>query len=531
MKQRILPLLLVLVLCLPAAALSEMVDPLGSYEETITLTTSRAMNSTTQFDENDPEKKNYAENRWTNAFLEFLNIDLQYDWIASDDDSNIAKWSAAIASGNAPDFAIVSDSVYKLLLDSDMIADMTDLYDQYASEGYKALLDDVALDQLTFGGRMYGLPYPSKGYHGMTALFVRGDWLDALGLSFPESYEEMLDVARAFQAAQLGGENTFGLMFSGNASADGKLHAILNVFGAYLDYWLDIDGKLAWSNVQPEMREALLALQALYTEGLINKDFAVTTIDLAKEYVSSGKVGIFYANSSATTNTIQALYDNDPNVAIESSTIKGRGGEAIVFQTNTPRTGRIFVNANCEHPEAVVKMLNLAYELTSTPENYALYGISDGHMWFKYLPFADMPKSQLNDLIGSYEIALAEEAGAKSYEEYPFTVPDAAGWYGEYLLSKEGKAPVWYNLTFGPTGTYTLAYHAYNEGRHLPNAYVGLPTETQELKGDIINDALSTAMYEVIMGADISVYDAACEAWYRNGGQQVTDELNEMLGR
>ena len=34
-------------------------------------------------------------------------------------------------------------------------------------------------------------------------------------------------------------------------------------------------------------------------------------------------------------------------------------------------------------------------------------------------------------------------------------------------------------------------------------------------------------MMEVVMGADISVYEEAVAQWYANGGQTITDEVNE----
>jgi hypothetical protein len=34
-------------------------------------------------------------------------------------------------------------------------------------------------------------------------------------------------------------------------------------------------------------------------------------------------------------------------------------------------------------------------------------------------------------------------------------------------------------------------------------------------------------MTEVILGADISVYDRAVRDWFNNGGQQITDEVNQ----
>ena len=41
------------------------------------------------------------------------------------------------------------------------------------------------------------------------------------------------------------------------------------------------------------------------------------------------------------------------------------------------------------------------------------------------------------------------------------------------------------------------------------------------------NADLNAAMVKVIMGEDISVWTKAVEAWYANGGQDITDEVTE----
>jgi len=43
----------------------------------------------------------------------------------------------------------------------------------------------------------------------------------------------------------------------------------------------------------------------------------------------------------------------------------------------------------------------------------------------------------------------------------------------------------------------------------------------------ILDDAMKTAMIKVIMGEDISVYEKAVKDWYANGGQIMTDEVNQ----
>ena len=72
---------------------------------------------------------------------------------------------------------------------------------------------------------------------------------------------------------------------------------------------------------------------------------------------------------------------------------------------------------------------------------------------------------------------------------------------------------------------------AYECGRIVTNAFFGLDTETMALKKGIINEALMTSIIEVMMGADISVYEKAVDDWYANGGQQITDEVNEWYSR
>ena len=135
-------------------------------------------------------------------------------------------------------------------------------------------------------------------------------------------------------------------------------------------------------------------------------------------------------------------------------------------------------------------------------------------------------------MAAAYEIQLAYEAGAKTSADYEWEYTDAKGWYDSYLDALNGgSTPDWYYLTFGKGGVYTQLYDAFLRGLHLANAYVGLPTATQQMMGDVIDSQLKTAMFEVIMGADISAYDDAVKVWLSSGGQMILDEINEALGK
>ena len=385
MAKKWLTLLLAMWMLLSCAALAEepavdfaTLEGVIAYEEPVEISFARSVDPTATIDESDPRMKSYSENIWTTTFKEALNIDVTYDWIATDADSNNAKWGAAIASGDLPDAASVTDQVYKQLLEAGLVADMTDIYEAEASSLYKSLNTQDILDNMTTGGRMYGLPLPGNKYIGNAVLFVRTDWMEQLGLELPETIDDVVNMARAFKEAKLGGEDTIGLMFAdGSGVNDGHLKGFMNGYGAYRNIWVEVDGKLAWSNTLPEMREALLALQALYAEGLINQDFAVTNGTVAQEFVASGKCGIFYSTDYAVTMSMQAAVDLDPNADFACVGIPGLTADAQTqMQTGAITVNKVFVNVNCEHPEAAIKWLDywLGQEGTMKTTWYGIEG-------------------------------------------------------------------------------------------------------------------------------------------------------------
>jgi putative aldouronate transport system substrate-binding protein len=297
--------------------------PYGKYTPAITLSTTRIMDSTIKFDPANPDMKSWEENRLAAAFEKEIGIKFTYKWIATDADSNLAKWNAAIATGDIPDFAMVSDNVYKLLYEADMIADMGQIFRDYASPELTAMIPENFFTQMIIDGKMLGIPLPNKGYHSGTVLWIRKDWLDRLKLSIPKTTNDVVEIARAFKNARLGGSDTIGIIFSNNNHGgskieygDGKWSGFVNGFGAYLNYWIVRNGKLEFSEVQPEMRTALLAMQSLYNEGLINRDFAVANAQVAQEYFSSGKAGLVYSTTWMTHSTMMSLHANDPGAEI-----------------------------------------------------------------------------------------------------------------------------------------------------------------------------------------------------------------------
>jgi putative aldouronate transport system substrate-binding protein len=514
-----LALLMVPVFALSAAGSKQ--DTGDQSKGIITLSTVRTMNSTILFDQNDPEKRSFDENRWNKAYFEELGVRLEHKWIASDSASDTIRWNTAMASGDVPDFAIVNNSIYKLLYDADLIADMGDVFKKNISPELSSIIPDSYLQQMTFNGKMYGFPLPSKAFNGSDILFVRKDWLDKLRLPVPQSVEDVLSVALAFKEAKFGGSDTIGILFGNGTGNDGKWSGLMNGYGAYRDYWLEKNGQLVFSNIQDEMKGALLAMQALYLDGIMNKDFAVTNSALAQEYVAGGKVGIFYGTSYITTTSLLTLHNTDPKAEVINIFPPSLKGKNYPIQTSTPQARRVFVSKKCANPEAVIKMANLTLKLQNEKDTEYWTG-PDGFIWYKYIPLGgDVFVESTYDLDQGNLIRQAENTGSLGTNNLTVITR-----YENYKKSKTGDAPYWYTTTFGPDATYTILYDAYHSNKLLTDAFLGLPTDTMALKQTIINDELTTAMVEVIMGANIRTFEQAVEKWKASGGQQITDEVN-----
>jgi putative aldouronate transport system substrate-binding protein len=493
------------------------------------------------FDESDPDKRSYDENRWTRTWQEELGIQVRNIWISPDSESYIAKWSAAIASQDVPDFANVNDNVYKQLYDADLIADMTDIWQDYVTDEYLESLASTDVSMMTLDGRMYGFPGGTRAMAGTSLLFVRQDWLDKLGLPVPETIDEVVETARKFRDARLAGPDTIPFFFSNNVGggttftgSDGKWDGFFNAYGAYLNYWLEKDGKLTYSSVEPEMRTALLKLQSIYKEGLINRDFATVNATVAREYIASGKAGIHYSSAWSTTGGMDTLAQNSaefrtapwkmitgvfPPPAVKGQTVK--------VQTNSPKGMRIFVSNRTPHPEAVLKLVMLSYHLPNqSPEKYQYYieGNAEDFYWFWYLPWGDHMTPVDADLYRS-------EAVRRAIRDNDMSIAIERNWtknvedYRDALAAAPNSRP--YQLLMnGPYGSFSVVYDYYNKGQVLFQGFNGLPTDTMALRDGILRGALEAAMFEVVMGADISVWDQAVQSWHADGGDQIAREVN-----
>lgn len=503
-----------------AAGSKAAADPLGKYDSTVTLSTVRFLDSNVKFDAGNPAKKSLTENAWASAYQDQLNIKFNYLWTPNLDEYD-SKWNVAIASGDIPDCASVDSTIYKELLDAGMVEDMTQYYNDYASDTYKkANTDDGGLTMryMTTDQKLYGLPQNGTQPDTANLIFIRKDWLEKVNMPEPKTLDDLISVAQAFVKAKLGGQNTYGIFASKDITT---LEGFFNSYGSYYDMWLKDKSanQLVYSTIQPQTKTALLKLQELYKQGLLSQDFSVKGGDTAGEDVASGKVGIEYGQFAQPLIDIKQNMDADKNAKWEVLTPAAADGSTYVSQASAIPGAFIFVKKGCEHPEAVVKVMNLNFKLFEEDPNHYASG-TDGFEFHKYRFACEtyMPWKNLNAYKAVSAAIVSKDTSKMNAEQ--------KGYYDK-IMEGTTAADKAYELVFGVDSTFSHVSDLKDHDQIITSLYESLPTDTQTSVGDTLKTTLDAAMMKVIMGADISTFDNAVAEWKKGGGDKITSELNE----
>lgn len=228
-----------------SAAVSVAKDENGAYVDTLTITLGRFAepSAAALF----PEGQTFEDNAYTRYIESKLNVDL-VDSFEAGGDAFTNQLATCVASGELPDImTVISYDTFVEMVNNGLTYDMTDVYEEYASDYIKSLYDSYdgrCLSMATFDGRLMGIPGTNPDNSVPVLCWMRKDWLDKLGIN-PDpdgdlciTLDDIAAVAKAFVDANVGGGNsTVGMAFSGNDIGDAM--CIANAMGGYIDRWIE----------------------------------------------------------------------------------------------------------------------------------------------------------------------------------------------------------------------------------------------------------------------------------------------------
>lgn len=519
-------------------AVAEDGDPFGKYEPSIKMTFARAVDN----DLNDnilPKTpgETIDSNRWLDLYSQDLGIDINYAWTVRgglNDDAYTQKLNVTIASGDLPDVLIVNRTQLKQLAESDMITDMTEYYDKYASDLTREVYNSEGpgiLESATFDGRLMAVPYADASVESTQYLWLRQDWLDKLNLEPPKTMQDLQEISKAFTTLDPDGNSqndTYAMaitkdLYSGAMGVEGFFAG----YHSYPNMWVRTEeGTLAWGSVLPETKEALKALADMYAAGEIDPEFGIKDGAKVAETIASGKLGIDFGEQWNPMYPLISNYQNDP----EANWV---GYPIVSIDDTLPKVPQKFrtqwyyvVRKDYENPEAVVKLINLHLEKNWGENNefdhYYMPTENDSVGVWKFSPVAPAPTNK--NLEAFNEIQKARELGDMSILK-----GEAAVIQENLEAYYDGDTSQWgWDKIYGKEGVFHALNGYIENDQVMREEFVGAPTPTMVDKQASLRTMELEMFIRIIMG-DVSAdeFDKFVEDWNALGGEQMTKEVNE----
>ena len=313
------------------------------------------------------------ENTLTPWIQEKTNIKINFEEIP--DTEWDTKVNLLIASDELPDAFIYGGFSAAELADYGSQGVFLALNDIIEEHGYyvKQVFDQqealpgayTALD-----GNIYTLPDINECYHCFYSMraWINQQWLTNLGLEYPNTVDEFVNVLRAFkeQDANGNGDPNDEIPFSGNATSwNSTIYPfLLNSFLHYDTSNLSVkeDGTVIFTPLQPEFKEGLQWIASLIDEGLIEKEALTQTEEQLKTKGSNLDIALLGGFTSATWWSGVGSDNGEGSRCREYSglsPLEGPNGVRISPWAGTGfNMGNSVITTACEDPVPLFKMLD-----------------------------------------------------------------------------------------------------------------------------------------------------------------------------
>ena len=505
------------------------IHPPKRYDPVLTITQNFDQNQGIQF----LEGEDIGDNVISRYLKEVMGVYYEPRWACKGPETCPQAWATHMASGELPDFFQYLYGVYLgKLLEADMLEDITDYWEALASpltKKNKQWPDGVIWRPVTKNGRIYGLPFTNGGVcaHEMLT-WVRQDWLDKLGLGLPGTLDEVYEVGKAFVKEGLA---RMGMSASGQEGVgtwQSSLDPIFGAFGVMPKYWLkDGKGGLIYGSLLPDNKKGLEVLQKWFKDGVIDPEFMAKGAAKAAENMAGNNAGMFFGPPWSITWPIPDSKQNDPTaewvydkVPAGPDGTRGRAAFKLAGMTSAFLKG-----VDPSKIEAVINHLNW------------IYARQDASPVQKHVAFEGY----------DYVVGDDGELGSPSVHDGTLYYEGGAGyptwWYANMNLDTNQKLdklvakgaenlnPYERFLVRDPTqSVYRKAYASMYETKDLAikDEYLGPPTPTQTEQGAFLSKLENGVYIEIITGQrPVGDHDQFVKDWLKNGGEQITKEVND----
>ncbi|WP_127583594.1 extracellular solute-binding protein [Paenibacillus koleovorans] len=273
------------------------------------------------------------------------------------------------AGRNLPDIFRLTGSPVKASADG-VVIPLDDLIAKHAPNIRKLFADFPAVESQMRApdGKIYAIQSVNSGanINDPFGWLIRKDWLDKLGLKEPQTLDEWYTVLKAFKEKDPNGNGRQDeIPLSPDYSYQG-----LGIFGSAFGlhnfvysngYFPDKNNKVEYHWIKPETKELVTWFNKLYSEGLIDSQFAVNKVEQIDSGISRNLVGV----TNHFVNNVNRYNSMLKQTGVQSDwviTNPPKGPNHEPFYEMGPPLGLAFgISKDAKNPELAMKWLDYIY--------------------------------------------------------------------------------------------------------------------------------------------------------------------------
>ena len=224
--------------------------------------------------------KDVNEMQWLQELEDACNVDVEWQQISADWDQ---KKPAMFASGQIPDILVCATSDSDYVQYNGLFEDLKPLIEQYAPNLQQFFKDKPEAEALatTMDGQIFGTPkYQSVWPNTNGTMCINQEWLDAVDMEVPTTWDELEQVLIAFKEKDPNGNgqaDEIPMDFNGGFNSAYGLNQLLGCTGLQLSsnnpqgYFAE-DGQVKNYYVDERFKRVCQFAQKLWSQGLINPE-------------------------------------------------------------------------------------------------------------------------------------------------------------------------------------------------------------------------------------------------------------------
>ncbi|GHV06910.1 sugar ABC transporter substrate-binding protein [Spirochaetia bacterium] len=313
----------------------------------------------------------------TNDFTKYLEdkTNIHWDFVTAPNESSTEKINLLLSSNDYPDaFMFNTPNVSTYGMKEHILIPLEDLIPQYMPNYWAFMQANPGLwaQQRQADGHIYAVASFNECYHCLffNKMWVNTEWLDKIGLGWPQTTEELKAVCKKFLEL-----NPNGIAITGSTTGWGEQFTdfLLGSFitnpgsRSFRDKLLvSPSGQIVTAANQKEYREFLRFMNDLYKMGAIYDGGFTQNPDQLRALVNQPGAPVLFFASGANVNQIDA--DVNPDLYRQyrvTPPFAGPDGTRIAteFKYNDLQENKLVITDKAKYPEAILRWADHFYTL------------------------------------------------------------------------------------------------------------------------------------------------------------------------